>query len=115
MASQALERVREILIRAGRWRDEADEGEDTLAEKVPELADLYRASVRGVLSLGPRRGQRVVQFYGEAARDPGEEPGFQRPGSGFSLHARQCVPAGDINGLERLARYINRLFEPVLD
>jgi len=80
-------------------------GEDPLAESDPGLAQLYQASVRGVLSLGPRAGERAVRFFGEAASD---DPGIRRVSGGFNLHARQSIGAGDRAGLERLCRYLLR-------
>ena len=109
VAWETCRRTRDILIRAGRWVDDENRAnEDPLAEREPALASLYQASVRGVLSLGPRRGQRVVQFYGEAARDLDDDSGIRRVGYGFNLHASQHIAAGDSQGLERLARYILR-------
>src|SRR5271156_457526 len=95
------------LKRKGRWTDDMDPGtEDPLASAEPALAQAYQASIRGVLSLGPRRGQRVVRFFGAAARSG--DSGIRPAGQGFDLHARQATFSGDRQGLERLARYVLR-------
>jgi len=108
VAWDACRRTRDVLVRRGLWQEDVDDGEDDpLLETQPGLADLCQASLRGVLALGPRRGQRVVQFFGQAAS--GEDvPDLRRRGYGFNLDARQSVPAGDRDGLERLARYLLR-------
>ena len=66
--------------------------------------DLQPLSGRGA---GARRGQRVVRFFGQAARR--SDDARPRPrGDPFDLHARQAVHAGDRAAVERLARYILR-------
>jgi hypothetical protein len=88
-----------VELTHGLWEEDANElGEDPLTESDPGLAKLYQASVRGVLSLGPRAGERAVRFFGEAAS---EDPGVRRVSGGFNLHARQSIGAGDRAGLER--------------
>jgi hypothetical protein len=101
-------RARRILERHGLWEDEGPGGEDALAATEPGLADLYQASVRGRIALGGSRGQRLVRFFGEAARADEEDPAIRRTGQGFNLHAAQATRAGDRAGLERLCRYILR-------
>lgn len=108
IAWDTCRRARRILARHGLWEDEGPGGEDTLAEAEPGLADLYQASVRGRIGLGPRRGQRLVRFVGEAAGGDEEDAGIRRTGQGFNLHATQAVRGGDRAGLERLCRYILR-------
>lgn len=99
VAQETCRRTRAVLIRHGLWKDDLDEA--TTGDAVPEeLADLYSASIRGRLLLGPRRGQRVVRFYGEAARRAGEEPDHRPVGDPFNLHARQAAHAGDRAALE---------------
>jgi hypothetical protein len=106
VAWKTCQRVRALLIRRGLWEEDTNElGEDPLAESDPGLAQLYQASVRGVLSLGPRAGERTVRFFGEAAS---EDSGVRRVSGGFNLHARQSIGAGDRVGLERLCRYLLR-------
>ena len=58
--------------------------------------------------MGPRRGQRIVRFFGEAARDEGDDPSIRQAGYGFNLFARQATHPGDRRAVERLARYILR-------
>ena len=111
VAWETCRRTRDILIRRGLWQDSLDTedtGEDPLATREPAVAASYQASIRGVLALGPRRGQQVVRFYGESARDAGEPSAIRQAGYGFSLHARQATHAHDRAAVERLARYILR-------
>jgi hypothetical protein len=109
VAWETCRRTRDILKRLGLWQDEADQADsDPLASVEPGLAQAYQASIRGVLSMGPRRGQRVVRFFGEAARNQEDDSAIRQAGYGFNLHARRGVHAGDRAGLESLARYILR-------
>lgn len=109
VAWETCRRTLEILKRRGLWQDEMGETDsDPLASVEPGLAQAYQASIRGVLSMGPRRGQRVVRFFGEAARKEEDDEGIRQAGYGFNLHARRGVHAGDRVGLESLARYILR-------
>jgi hypothetical protein len=62
--------------------------------------------LRGVISLGPKRGERLVRFFGAAARNDGDRLETARATYGFDLYAKQAVPAGDHAGVERLARYL---------
>lgn len=106
VAWETCRRTRTILVRHGRWKDDIDEtGEE---DPAPEgLADLYAASLRGVLLFGARRGQRAVRFFGQAAPRWSEEPRPRPPGA-FDVHARQATHSGDRAAIERLARYILR-------
>lgn len=106
VAQEACRRVRVVLMRHDLWKDAT---EDPAGQPVPEnLADLYEGSIRGVLVVGPRRGQRVVRFFGEAARRS-PDGSLPRPsGDAFNLHARQATFASDRAAVERLARYILR-------
>lgn len=112
VAWDTCRRTRSLLIRRGLWQDDPEQPSDSdcdpLAEAEPGLAAAYQASIRGVLSLGPRRGQQVVRFFGEAARQVGDDPAIRQAGYGFNLHARQGTHAKDRPGLERFARYILR-------
>lgn len=108
VAWETCRRAREVLIRHGRWQDDAGCSTDEPSGTVDAgLADFCTASMRGVLSIGPRRGQRVVRLFGEAARDDGD-PATRQTGQGFNVHAKQAIRGGDREGLERLARYILR-------
>lgn len=107
VAWDTCRRTRDLLIRRGLWKDDPDPGDsDPLANAEPGLAATYQASIRGVLSVGPRRGQQVVRFFGEAARE--DDPAVRQAGYGFNLHARRATFAKDRIGLERMARYILR-------
>lgn len=109
VAWETCRRTRDLLIRRGLWKEDPEPSDsDPLATAEPGLAAAYQASIRGVLSLGPRRGQQVVRFFGEAARREGDDPAIRQAGYGFNLHARQGTHAGDRPGLERFARYILR-------
>src|SRR5271154_3881065 len=93
-----------ILKRKGRWTDDMDPGtEDPLAATEPALANAYQASIRGVLSMGPRRGQRVVRFFGAAAQAEDSNTIKRPSGGGFDLHARQATFSYDREKVERLA------------
>jgi hypothetical protein len=107
------------LRKRGLWMD-MDPSEDRLAQDEPTLAQYYNASLRGVLALGARAGQRVMRLYGEAS---GVERGGvgageagaasrsgsgQTPGYGFNVHAGRRVKATDRKGLESLGRYLLR-------
>ena len=111
VAWETCRRTRDILQRRGLWQDDPEPGAgdgDPLAAAEPGMAATYQASLRGVLSSGPRRGRQVVRFFGQAAREDGLDPASRRPGHGFDLHARQGTHAGDRAALERFARYVLR-------
>ena len=96
----------ELLKSKGIWKDHESDTEDTFASQEPALAHAYQASVRGVLSTGPRSGQRVVRFFGAAAQS--EQESAKRSTNAFDLHARRATFAYDREAVERLARYILR-------
>ena len=107
VAWDTCRRTRRILIHRGLWLDDqGDTQADQQTAPEPALAAIYQASIRGVLSMGPRRGYRVVRFYGQAAQDDQDSPSTHRSGYEFDLHARQA--ARDRVSLERLARYVLR-------
>ena len=109
VAERICERVIGILKRKGRWQDDPEPvDEDPLAAAEPALANAYQASIRGVLSMGPRRGQRVVRFFGAAAQPEDLNSIKRSSGGGFDLHARQATFSYDREKVERLARYILR-------
>ena len=113
VAIETSRRVRVILMRHNLWKD--DHEEDPGEQPVPDaLADLYGASIRGVLCGGPRRGQRVVRFFGEAARRSSDGAVPRPSGDAFNLHARQATIAGDRAAVEILSSYYDLLerFEP---
>lgn len=102
------------LRRRGLWLD-IDPGEDRFADAEPGLAQCYAASIAGVLTVGPRAGQRVLRIGAvaggadpDAATDEPFTPQGVTPGYGFSVHATRRVSANDRPGLERLARYATR-------
>jgi len=109
VASEVCKRTIALLKRKGRWHDDPEQdSEDPLAAKEPALADAYQASIRGVLSMGPGRGQRVVRFFGAAAQRDGEGDDSPRRPGGFDLYARQATFSHDRERVEKLARYILR-------
>lgn len=61
VASETCRRVRDILVRAGRWLEEETDVEDPLAEKSPGLADLYQASVMSAPFACSWNSSRVFQ------------------------------------------------------
>ncbi len=87
MASETCRRSLDILRKRGLWRDEPEPHiEQPDGDCAPALAELYAASLRGVISLGPRRGQQVVRFFGAAAVARAKAP-ENPPGTyGFDLH-----------------------------
>jgi hypothetical protein len=93
VAWETCKRTREILIKRGLWEDEESPIEDSLTERDPGLAGLYQDSIRGVISLGAKRGRSIV-FFGEPAWDE-EDPAIRRTGYGFNLYAGQATRAGD--------------------
>jgi hypothetical protein len=106
VAQEVCHRTVALLKKKGVWFDEESAAEDPLASNQPALAAAYQVSVRGVLSMGPRRGQRVVRLFGTAATEGAFSD--KRPSGGFDLHAKRATHAGDRDGVERLARYILR-------
>jgi len=94
------------LRKLGRWTD--TEGDDeqaaAFAEREPGLAACYAGSIAGMLTLGPRAGQRVVRLYAQ----PAAHSTSQTPGHGFNLHAGVRIHENDRAGLERLCRYLLR-------
>jgi hypothetical protein len=109
VASETCRRALGILRKRGLWQDEPEPGvQEPQSECDPTLADLYATSVRGVITLGPRRGQRVVRLYGQAAPAPSRATELPAGTYGFDLHARQAIRSGNREALERLARYILR-------
>jgi hypothetical protein len=96
-----------LLRKVGLWLD-IDPSDDRYAQEQPGLADVYSASIAGVLTVGRRAGERVLRLRGEAGGEDSFEPQGQTPGFGFSVHAKRRVSAGDRKGLERLLRYVTR-------
>jgi hypothetical protein len=56
VAQEVCRKTIELLKSKGLWKDEESDTEDSFADKEPALAHAYQASVRGVLSTGPRSG-----------------------------------------------------------
>jgi hypothetical protein len=87
-----------------------EEGEGEL----PELSELYSASIAGRTATGPNAGQRQRRlglFSGDAGADE-ERFKVESPQgaavSGFSVHAGVAIRGHDRKGLERLCRYAAR-------
>jgi hypothetical protein len=59
----------------------------------PAVAEAYQAGVRGVLSMGPGCGQRVVRFSGAAANRDGDDS--PKRSGGLDLYARQATFSHD--------------------
>ena len=106
VAQEVCHRTVALLKQKGLWTDSESDIEDPLATTQPGLAVAYQASIRGVLSMGPRRGQRVVRLFGAAAQEG--PTAHKRESGGFDLHGRRATFARDRNAVERLARYILR-------
>ena len=109
VASETCRRTLDILRKRGLWQDEPEPGlQEFESDCDPALADLYATSLRGVITLGPRRGQRLVRLYGSSTPSPTKAPEVPPGTYGFDLYARQAVRGGNREALERLARYILR-------
>lgn len=107
IAWETCQRTLQLLRRQGRWLDEdtGPDGEDTLKLEEPLLADIYGASIRGILALGPRAGKRVLTFASHLPRERKQRP----PAAlGFDVDANVTVRKGNRRALERLCRYLCR-------
>lgn len=111
---RSCQRVLDVLRRDGRWLDDGPDGEDDFEQQEPLLAEVYGASIRGRLALGPGRGERVMVFrHAPDLRIPQDlqssahEPAGPRAYA-FDVHAAVHVEAHNRKGLERLCRYLCR-------
>jgi hypothetical protein len=84
-----------------------DTDADALTQQQPVLSGLTAASVQGTQALGPQAGQRLRRLLTDPAMGQRTAP-LCFAARGFSLHAATIVAADDRDGLERLARYVNR-------
>ena len=107
-------RLIDHLRRKGQWIDGGDVGEPHLddedfAAREPLLAEVYGASMRGRLALGPGRGHRVVVLRRSPNLSVPKDLVAAGPrGHVFDVHAAVSVARGDRRGLERLCRYLCR-------
>jgi hypothetical protein len=110
VAWEACTKTLQLLKRRGLWMD-IDPSDDRFAQDEPGLAQCYSSSIAGLLTLGPRAGQRLVRFGARVGGEQNEEPFAAQgmtPGFGFSVHAERRISADDRSGLERLAHYVAR-------
>ena len=68
---------------------------------------LLSASVAGRVALGVRAGAKVRRLQRASTR-PFRLPALCAEDQGYNLHAAVVIREGDINGLERLCRYVLR-------
>jgi hypothetical protein len=118
MGWRTARRLVEHLRRVGRWNDEAtsDDGAvetEQFCESEPLLAEVYGASIRGRLSLGPGRGERVMVLRRNPnlslPKDLAAKLSHAGPrGYTFDVHAAVSVQRADRKGLERMCRYLCR-------
>jgi hypothetical protein len=103
-------RVAKLLVREGPLGEDAPADPDPLEADETLLPQLYSASVRGRIAVGPSAGQRLVRLGDRIDVEEVEAIAGPRCASvqGFSLHADVCVPARDRRRLERLCRYVAR-------
>ena len=73
----------------------------------PTFVAVPPPSVQGRRALGPHAGQRLRRRLTDPASGQRTAP-LCFAARGFSLHAATPVAAADREGLERLARYVNR-------
>jgi Putative transposase len=104
-APRLQRRVRQLLIRRGRWPGE-DAERDPFAAEAPLFASAVAASLQGRVALGPRAGQPVRRL--RSAADAIATGRRSARLEGFSLHADVAVPARRRDQLERVCRYILR-------
>jgi ribosomal protein S27E len=88
---RACQSLLKHLRAAGRWVDEdfhVIDDLDALSEQQPLLAEVYGASIRGRLAMGPSRGQRVMVLRrGPDLRAPAQLHAAQPIGFSFDVHA----------------------------
>ena len=106
IAWQACRQVVSRMQKRGEWETEIS---DEHLEREPTLSECLSSSVLGTLSMGKRRGKRLLRFLGAAAREGGRgESRTHASGYGFNLHAGVSVSAKNRTKLERLIRYMAR-------
>ncbi len=109
VTADIVKKILRLLERRGLGAQTGYEEADPFPRDQPLLAELYAASVRGRVGVGPATGERLegIKFEFESA-------GEAKRGrccadlSGFSLHAAVCIPANARGQLENLCRYVAR-------
>jgi hypothetical protein len=105
---QITERVARRIVRLLEQRGlgpQADfEEADSLSRDQPLLAELYNASVRGRIAVGPQAGNYLLTdgIPGEQGQSGSMEGPRCANVLGFSLHANVCIPAKARSQLEDL-------------
>jgi len=109
LAALVERRVKRLLVERGLWEDDEDGGVPAAAGELPDLADLYQASVTQRAGSGARRGERVRRVGVTMALEPGTLLGAKaRTEGGFDIHAGVTVGAKKRDRLEHIARYLLR-------
>ena len=108
MGWRTCERLLHHLRKQGRWVDETPNLDDEdFQQREPLLAEVYGASIRGRLALGPGRGERVMVLRGRPNLSIPPDLAGSR-GYTFDVHAAVATKKGDRKALERLCRYLCR-------
>ena len=77
--------------------------------ETPAMAELYEASVRQMLTTGPRAGQKPLRLRSAASVPPGEKTGKRSArAGGFDLYATKAIPKDHRERLEKVCRYLLR-------
>ncbi len=106
IAWKICRRSTDILRASGLWRDiNVDSGASPTEPKASSSTQARQ--IRGVLSLGPKYGEREVTYFGRAS----ESTQNDQRGSSFDLYAKRGIAQGDHKGLKKLVQY---LFHPPL-
>jgi Putative transposase/Transposase zinc-binding domain len=103
-------RVARILKRRGLGPQSVEEDPDSFRHDQPLLAELYGASVSGLVATRPRPGRRIVRVGDTIEwKDQAVSAGPRCASiAGFSVHANVRIPDHDRLRLERILRYAGR-------
>ena len=110
VTASIVKKIQRLLERRGLGPQAGFEEADPLLRDQPLLAELYSASVKGRIAVGPGTGKRLkgVRFEFEAEGEVKMAGRCCAALSGFSLHAAVCIPAKARRQLEKLCRYVAR-------
>jgi hypothetical protein len=98
-----------LLGRLGLLCDETGFPEPDRETETPAMAELYEASVRQMLTTGPRAGQKPLRLRSAASVPPGEKTGKRSArAGGFDLYATKAIPKDRRERLEKVCRYLLR-------
>jgi hypothetical protein len=111
LVEQLARRITRYLERQGRLpRAQAPADSDEPPEHdAPLFAQLCAASIQGGAALAPESSRPIAHLGQRRSPRPPPLPGsLCAHHNGFSLHAKVLVPAGELERLEHLCRYIAR-------